>query len=420
MCTISIDKSGTKRKVYMDYAAASPVDERVLSEMMPYFSDNFGNPSSLHSSGRDPKKAVETARGKVAGLINAKRCEEIIFTSGGTEASNLGIKGAALRMQKKGMHIITSAIEHISVLNIMKYLQKNGFEVTFVPPTPEGFVDIDQLRGSIRDDTILVSVMYANNEIGTIQPIAEIGDMIRGKDIRFHVDAVAAAGRVPIDVRGLGVDLMTISSNDMYGPKGVGALYVKDGVSVEAVGQGGGQERGLRSGSENVPGIVGFGTAAELAANEMVEEGARLGRLRDRLIKGMRDNVQDVFLNGHPTKRLPNNANFRFRYVEGESMLLNLDMMGISVSSSSPCTSKSLLPSHVLLACDIPTEEAQSAVQFTLGRSNTDYDIDYVIEVVPGIVKKLRAMSPFSPENLQEMRSTAGHKERDDHHHHDE
>ena len=416
---MSIGQSGAKRKVYMDYAAASPVDERVLSEMMPYFSDDFGNPSSLHGSGRGPKEAVEDAREKVAGLINAKRKEEIIFTSGGTEANNLGIKGAAMRMRKKGKHIVTSAIEHISVLNIMKYLQKNGFEVTYVPPTPEGFVDIEQLRTSIRDDTILVSVMYANNEIGTLQPINEIGDMIRGKEIRFHVDAVAAAGKVPIDVQSLGADLMTVSSNDMYGPKGVGALYVKDGVSVEAMGQGGGQERGLRSGSENVPGIVGFGTAAELAANEMVEEGARLTKLRDRLVKGMRGNVQDVFLNGHPTRRLPNNANFRFRYIEGESMLLNLDMMGISVSSSSPCTSKSLLPSHVLLACDIPTEEAQSAVQFTLGRSNTDDDIDFVIEMVPGIVKKLRAMSPFSPENIQEMRSTAGHKERDEHHHHD-
>jgi cysteine desulfurase len=407
---------GKARRVYMDYGAASPVDPRAVDAMLPFFTDSFGNPSSLHSSGREPKRAVDDARAKVAALLNAGKREEVVFTSGGTEASNLGIKGVAMRLRNEGDHIVTSAIEHISVLNIMKALQKSGFEVTLVPPTKDGFVDVAALEAAVRKGTVLVSVMLANNEIGTIQPIDAIGRMLEQKDVYFHVDAVAAAGRIPIDVQASKVDLMSVSSNDMYGPKGVGALYVRDGTRIEAVGQGGGQERGLRSGSENVPGIVGFGRAAEIAKAEMASEGERLTRLRDRLISGMLGATDDIFLNGHPRTRLPNNANFRFRYVEGESMLLNLDMAGISVSSSSPCTSKSLLPSHVLLACDVPTEEAQSAVQFTLGRGNTDEDVDYVLGVVPGIVKKLRAMSPFSPGNLAEMRESAGHRERDHHH----
>jgi cysteine desulfurase len=414
---MSFQTSGAKRRVYMDYSAASPVDERILEAMMPFFSDKFGNPSSLHNAGREPRKALEDARIKVGALVNAKRKEEIIFTSNGTEASNIGIKGVAMRMKGEGMHIVTSAIEHISVLNIMKHLEKNGFEVTYVPPTGDGFVNLEKLEEAIRKDTALVSVMYANNEIGTLQPIDEIGKLLEEKDVFFHVDAVAAAGKVPIDVQKSRIDLLSVSSNDLYGPKGAGALYVRDGTRVEAVNQGGGQERGLRSGSEDIPSIVGFGAAAEIARNEMAQQNERLKELRDKLIRGMLDGIDDSFLNGHATKRLPNNANFRFRYVEGESMLLNLDMAGISVSSSSPCTSKSLLPSHVLLACEIPTEEAQSAVQFTLGRANTAEDIDYVLEVFPGIIKKLRAMSPFSPANLAEMRSTAGHRDKEDHHH---
>jgi cysteine desulfurase len=409
--------SGAKKRVYMDYAAASPVDERVAAAMMPYFSDKFGNPSSLHNAGREPKKALEDARAKVAALFNARRKEEIVFTSGGTEASNIGIKGVAMRLRPEGNHIVTSAIEHISVLNIMKSLEKSGFEVSYIPPTNDGFVDVSKLQQALRKDTILVSIMHANNEIGTLQPIDEIGALLEERDITFHVDAVAAAGKVPIDVQKSKADLMSVSANDMYGPKGAGALYVRDGTRIEAIYQGGGQERGLRSGSENIPAIVGFGAAAEIARNEMDPEGKRLAGLRDRLIKGITEKIEDSFLNGHPTRRLPNNANFRFRYVEGESMLLNLDMMGVSVSSSSPCTSKSLLPSHVLLACEIPTEEAQSAVQFTLGRSNNEEEVDYVVEILPGIIKKLRAMSPFSPENLAEMRSTAGHREEEDHHH---
>jgi cysteine desulfurase len=414
---MSYQASGAKKRIYMDYSAATPVDERVLAAMMPYYTEKFGNPSSLHNAGREPRKAMEEARSKVASLLNAKRKEEIIFTSNGTESNNIGIKGVAMRMKGDGKHIITSAIEHISVLNIMKYLEKNGFEITFIPPTGDGFVELQKLEQAIRKDTVLVSIMYANNEIGTLQPIDEIGKLLEEKDIFFHVDAVAAAGKVPIDVQKSKIDLLSVSSNDLGGPKGTGALYVKDGTRIEAVNQGGGQERGLRSGSEDIPAIVGFGTAAEIAKNEMPAEGERLKGLRDKLIRGVLEGIEDSYLNGHPIKRLPNNANFRFRYVEGESMLLNLDMAGISVSSSSPCTSKSLLPSHVLLACEIPTEEAQSAVQFTLGRSNTEDEIDHVLEVFPGIIKKLRAMSPFSPANLAEMRSTAGHREKEDHHH---
>ncbi|OGS55364.1 MAG: cysteine desulfurase NifS [Euryarchaeota archaeon RBG_19FT_COMBO_56_21] len=416
---MSMQASGAKRRVYADYAAASPVDERVLAGMMPYFVDKFGNPSSLHTAGREPRKAIEEARTKVASLFSAKRKDEIVFTSGGTEASNIGIKGVAMRMRGEGNHIVTSAIEHISVLNIMKSLEKSGFEITYVKPTNDGFVDIAEFEKAIRKDTVLASMMYANNEIGTLQPIDEIGRMLEEKDVFFHVDAVAAAGKVPIDVQRSKIDLLSVSANDMYGPKGIGALYVRDGTRIEAVYQGGGQERGLRSGSENVPSIVGFGIAAELAKEEMGPDGDRLKSLRDKLIKGVLGNIKDSFMNGHPTKRLPNNANFRFRYVEGESMLLNLDMAGVSVASSSPCTSKSLLPSHVLLACDIPTEEAQSAVQFTLGRSNTEADIDFILGILPPIITKLRAMSPFSPENLAEMRSTAGHRE-EEHHHADE
>ena len=413
---MSSQVSGARRRIYMDHAAACPVDERVMAAMMPYYVDKFGNPSSLHAAGREPRKALEEARQKVASLINAKRKEEIIFTSGATEASNIGIKGVAGRMKSEGNHVVTTAIEHISILNIMKSLEKSGFEVTYIPPTHDGFVEIGKLEAAVRKETILVSVMYANNEIGTLQPIDEIGKMLEQKDVFLHVDAVAAEGKVPIDVQKSKIDLLTLSSNDLYGPKGAGALYVKDATRIEAVQQGGGQERGLRSGSEDIPAIVGFGMAAEFAKNEMQAESERLRALRDRLIKGILGNIEDSYLNGHPTIRLPHNANFRFRYVEGESMLLNLDMQGISVASSSPCTSKSLLPSHVLLACEVPTEEAQSAVQFTLGKSNTAEEVDFIVGILPDIIKKLRAMSPFSPQNLEEMRRTAGHREEEHHH----
>ena len=413
---MSSQTTQARKRIYMDHAAACPVDERVLQAMTPFFVDSFGNPSSLHMAGRAPRKALEEARQKVATLVNAKRKEEVIFTSGATEASNIGIKGVAMRMKGEGNHVVTTSIEHISVLNIMKYLEKNGFEVTYIPPTNDGFVDLAKLEQAIKKETVLVSVMYANNEIGTLQPIDELGKLLEQKDVYLHVDAVAAEGKVPIDVQASKIDLLTLSSNDLYGPKGVGALYIKDGTRMEAVTQGGGQEKGLRSGSENMPAIVGFGVAAELARKEMASESPRLMALRDRLIKGILGEIEESYLNGHPTKRLPHNANFRFRYVEGESMLLNLDMQGISVASSSPCTSKNLLPSHVLLACEVPTEEAQSAVQFTLGRSNTSEEVDFIVQILPDIIKKLRAMSPFSPKNIEEMRSTAGHREEEHDH----
>ena len=400
----------------MDYASGSPVNPRALEAMIPYFSERYGNPSSMHSSGREPRKAVDDARAKVAGLLNASRKEEVVFTSGGTEGNNLAVKGAALRARRKGKHIVTSAIEHISIMNIMKALQKDGFEVTAVQPNEEGIIGADSVEDALREDTTVVSIMYANNEIGTLQPIEAIGSVLEGSDAVFHVDAVAAAGKVPIDVRESKIDLMTLSSNDIYGPKGVGAMFIRDRVSIEAVNQGGGQERGLRSGSENTPGIVGFGVAAEAAGTGMAAESDRLTALRDMLIEGILEGVDDAFLNGHPAKRLPNNANFRFRYVEGESMLLNLDMMGVSVASSSPCTSKSLLPSHVLLACGVPTEEAQSAIQFTLGMYSSREDVERVVEIMPPIVDKLRKMSPFNPANIDEMRSSAGHRDR--HHNH--
>jgi len=388
------------RRVYMDYAAAMPTDPRVLEAMKPYFTEYYGNPSSSHSVGRDAKNAVEESRTKVARLVSAEKPEEIIFTSGGTESNNLALKGVAYRNRSKGNHIITTTIEHMSVLNTCKYLQKQGFEVTYVPVNNQGLVDVESLRKEIADKTILISVMYANAEIGTIQPIEKIGKIAHDNGVYFHVDAVAAAGKVPINVEKEHVDLLSVSSNDMYGPKGVGALYIKTGTRIEPVIQGGGQERGLRSGSENVPNIVGMGKAAEIAQNEMETEGKRLRSLRDRLIKGVLGSVERSYLNGHPTERLPNNANLRFSYVEGESLILSLDMLGVQVSSGSACTSKTLEPSHVLLAIGLAHEEAHGSLLFTLGRQNQEEDVAYVLEVLPGVVKRLRAMSPLTPKEM--------------------
>jgi len=388
------------RRVYMDYAAAMPTDPRVLEAMKPYFTEYYGNPSSSHSVGRDAKNAVEESRTKVARLVSAEKPEEIIFTSGGTESNNLALKGVAYRNRSKGNHIITTTIEHMSVLNTCKYLQKQGFEVTYVPVNNQGLVDVERLRKEIADKTILISVMYANAEIGTIQPIEKIGKIAHDNGVYFHVDAVAAAGKVPINVEKEHVDLLSVSSNDMYGPKGVGALYIKTGTRIEPVIQGGGQERGLRSGSENVPNIVGMGKAAEIAQNEMETEGKRLRSLRDRLIKGVLGSVERSYLNGHPTERLPNNANLRFSYVEGESLILSLDMLGVQVSSGSACTSKTLEPSHVLLAIGLAHEEAHGSLLFTLGRQNQEEDVAYVLEVLPGVVKRLRAMSPLTPKEM--------------------
>jgi len=384
----------------MDHAAGMPVDPRIFEAMKPYFIENYGNPSSSHSFGASARNALMESREKVARLIGAEKPDEIIFTSGGTESNNLAIEGVAYRNKDKGNHIITSTIEHISVINICKHLQKQGFEITYIPVDKQGIVDPQRLKDKITDRTILISVMYANGEIGTIQPIREIVKIAHENEIYFHVDAVAAAGNVPIDVERENIDLLSISSNDMYGPKGIGALYIKKGTRIQPVIQGGGQEKGLRSGTENIPGMVGMGKAAEIAQEEMVAEGRRLSQLRDKLIKSVLDAIERSYLNGHPTKRLPNNANLRFSYIEGESLILGLDMLGIQVSSGSACTSKTLEPSHVLLAIGLAHEEAHGSLVFTLGKQNLEEDVDYVLEVLPGVVKRLRAMSPLTPKEM--------------------
>ncbi|MEM4202387.1 MAG: cysteine desulfurase NifS [Candidatus Hadarchaeum sp.] len=390
------------KRVYLDYAAGRPVDERVLEAMLPYFTQKYGNPSTVHTPGNEAREAMEEARGKVAELVGASKKEEIIFTSGGTESNNLAIKGAALRNRDRGNHIITSSIEHMSVINTCKELTKQGFEVTYLPVDEYGVVDLEALKRELTDKTVLVSIMYANGEIGTIEPIKEISGIVHERGALFHVDAVAAAGQVPIDVKAEGIDLLSLSSNDIYGPKGVGALYLRSGVRIVPIMQGGGQERGLRSGTENLPGIVGLGKAAEIAKAEMKDESRRLAGLRDKLIRGILDSIPASFLNGHPTHRLPNNVNVRFSYIEGEALILSLDMEGVACSSGSACTSKTLEPSHVLLATGLKHEEAHGSLLFTLGRQNSEEDVDYVLGLLPGIVKRLRVMSPLTPKELLE------------------
>jgi len=386
--------------MYMDYGAGKPVDKRVLKAMNPYFLEDYGNASSGHSYGNAAKEALTSSREKVAQLIGAEKAQEIIFTSGGTESNNLAIKGAAFRNKSKGNHIITTAIEHISVINICKYLQKQGFEVTFVPVEDKGIVDLEKLESAITDQTIMLSVMYANGEIGSIQPIKQIGNLAKEKNIILHVDAVAAAGQVPINVVEENINLLTLSSNDLYGPKGVGALYIKKGTRIVPIDQGGGQENGLRSGTENISGIVGMAKAAELAQAEMETESKRLIALRDKLIDGVLDEIPYSFLNGHRTERLPNNANLRFSYIEGESLILSLDMYGIQASSGSACSSKTLEPSHVLRAIGLSHELAHGSLAFTLGKQNTQEGMDYVLEVIPDVVKRLRALSPLTPKEI--------------------
>jgi cysteine desulfurase len=388
------------RKVYMDYAAGMPLDRRVFIAMKPYFTENYGNPSSAHSFGANARNALTKSREEVARLIGAEKPEEVIFTSGGTESNNLAIKGIAYRNREKGNHIITTAIEHMSVINICRHLQKQGFEISYLPVDKEGMVDPERVKDEINDKTIMISVMYANGEIGTIQPIEEIGRIAHENHVYFHVDAVAAAGKIRINVDEENIDLLSISSNDMYGPKGVGALYIRKGTRIQPVIQGGGQERGVRSGTENIPGIVGMGKAAEIAEEEMAGEGKRLGKLRDKLIMGVLETIERSYLNGHPTRRLPNNANLRFNYIEGESLILGLDMLGIQVSSGSACTSKTLEPSHALLATGLAHEEAHGSLVFTMGKQNSEEDVDYVLETLPGVVKRLRAISPLTPKEM--------------------
>ncbi len=384
------------RQVYMDYGSASPVDARVLEAMMPYFDKEVGNPSSLHSPGRKAKRELEAARAKVAALVAAPNPKSIIFTSCATESNNLALRGAALRYKDKGNHIITTSVEHMSVMNTLKDLQRGGFEVTYIPVDKDGLADAEKIKNAITEKTILISVQYANGEVGTVQPIREIGEIASDKKILFHVDGTAACGKVPVDVEKEHIDLLSISSNDMYGPKGAGALYVKQGVRILPFMLGGGQEFGMRSGSENIPGIVGMGKAAELAMAEMVDNGARFIRMRDRLM----DNIlktEYTYLTGHRTKRLPNNASFRFSFIEGESIILQLNDLGIAASTGSACSTKTLEPSHVLIAMGLRHEEAHGSLLLTLGKSNTEEDVDYVIDSVPKVVAKLRALSPLYP-----------------------
>lgn len=383
------------KHIYLDHSATTPVDPEVAQLIMKYYLEYYGNPSSVHFFGRQVKKALEEAREQVAALIGAKAAE-ITFTSGGTEADNLAIQGAARSRAKKGKHLITSAIEHHAVLDTFKYLAKNGYELTILPVDEEGLVSVDDVTKAIRPDTILISIMHANNEVGSIQPIAEIGALTREKGILFHVDAVQSLGKIPINVQDLNVDLLTISSHKIYGPKGVGALYVRKGVRISPLVFGGSQERKMRSGTENAPGIIGFGKACELAGERMAEETTRLTRLRDKLTEGILTRIDNVKLNGpRGAKRLPNNVNVSINYVEGESLLLSLDMLGIAASSGSACTSGSLDPSHVLLAMGLSHEVAHGSLRFSLGRQNTEEDIDFVLQELPKIVDRLRAMSPL-------------------------
>ena len=387
----------TKNKqVYMDYSSASPVDPRVLDAMMPYFNEDFGNPTSIHPAGRSAKTALESARASVAELVGAPDSKNILFTSCATESNNLALKGAALRYKSKGNHIITTSVEHMSVMNPLKSLQRNGFEITHVPVDSEGMLNVEKIKSEITDKTILISVMYANGEFGTIQPIQEIGKIASDKGIVFHVDGTAACGKVPINVENDNIDLLTISSNDIYGPKGVGALYVKHGVGIMPSMLGGGQEYGMRSGSENIPGIVGMGKAAELAKNEMGKEGERLTRLRDKLIDALLK-MDYTFLTGHRTQRLPNIASIRFSFIEGESIILGLSARGITASTGSACSSKTLEPSNALLALGLKHEDAHGSLLLTLGKYNTEDDVDYIVECLPEIVDRLRKLSPLYP-----------------------
>lgn len=380
--------------IYMDHSATSPVDTQVFEAMKPYFVEKFGNASTLYSLGRDARKAMESARAHVASLIGAK-ADEIIFTSGGTESDNIAIKGTAYRLKDKGNHIITSAIEHPAVEETCKYLEKNGFEVTYLPVYEEGIVRISDLEDAITDKTILITIMHANNEIGTIQPIAEIGKIAREKKIYFHTDAVQTVGKIPVNVEELNVDMLSLSAHKVYGPKGIGALYVKKGVRLEPIVHGGGHEKGLRPGTENVSGIVGLGKACELAEKNRIDNAKYITNLRDKLIKGVLDSVEQSYLNGHPTKRLPNNVNFRFASIEGESLVLHLDSKGVAASTGSACSSKKLEPSHVLTAIGLKEVDAHGSLRLTLGKENTEEDIEHVIKSIQEVVETLRKLSPL-------------------------
>jgi len=388
-------------EAYLDHYAATPVLQEVAEAMRPYLTDEFGNPSSLHHWGDAARVALDTAREQVAALIGAQP-EEIMFVSGGTEANNTAVKGICWAARRKGNHVVVSSIEHFSVLNAARTLGKFDFEMTEVGVDDNGMVDPEEVGAAIRDDTVLVSVMAANGEIGTIQRTADIAAIAREKGVPFHTDAVAAAGYIPLDVAGLGVDAMSIASDLLYGPKGAGALWVRKGLRLMPLLDGGIQEDGRRGGTENMPGIVGMGKAAELAARDIAARAERLSGLRDRLINGLLEAIPRLRLTGHPKARLPWNASFLVEFIEGESMLLFLDQKGIAVSSGSACTSRALKGSHVLTACDVPAEMASGSILFSLGIENTPEEIDYVLETLPPIVERLRQMSPLYAKYLKE------------------
>jgi len=386
--------------IYLDYQAAKPVDIRVISEITIYLNQKFANPSSLHCEGDEATDALSESRQKVADFVNAPNADSIIFTSGATESNNLALIGAAMRYKRKGNHIIISEIEHISILNIAKYLERQGFKVSKVPVDQFGIVRLDKLERLITDKTILISISTASNEVGSLQPIKEISEIARNKEILFHTDAVASEDVIPIDVEEIPIDLITLSSNDIYGPRGVGALYLKKGVRVNPIIIGGGQEKGMRSGSENIPGIVGFAKAAEILKSEIIDEAVNLKKLRDKLIHDVLETVPKSYLNGHPEKRLPHNAHFRFDYIEGESLILGLKDAKIAAATGSACSSKTLEPSHTLIAMGLLHEEAHGSLLFSLGRFTKEEELEKIIEVLPNVVKRLRVLSPLTPPEL--------------------
>ena len=383
-----------EKYIYMDNAATTAVKKEVLEVMIPYFSEFYGNASSIYSLGSKSKVAVEKAREQVANALGADK-KEIFFTAGGSEGDNWAIKGVAYKNKAKGNHIITTKIEHHAVLHTCEYLEKNGFDVTYLDVDEDGLISLDDLKGAITDKTILISIMFANNEIGTIQPIKEIGQIAKERNIYFHTDAVQALGSIKIDVDELNIDLLSLSGHKFYGPKGIGALYIRKGVKLDNLITGGGQERGKRAGTENLASIVGLGKAIELAYENLDENNQRLLAMRDRLIKKVEESIPYTRLNGHRTQRLPGNANFCFRFIEGESLLLSLDMVGVAASSGSACTSGSLDPSHVLLAIGLPHEIAHGSLRLSLGSFNTEDEVDYVVEKLIQIVDRLRKMSPL-------------------------
>ena len=384
------------QKVYLDNAATTRVHPEVVQAMLPYFTEQYGNPSSPHSWGQEAEAALMRARAQVAAALNASKPEEIIFTGGGSESDNMVLRGVAHAYARKGRHIITSAVEHHAVLHTLEAMEREGLaEVTYLPVDADGLVSVQDVADAIRPDTILVSIMFANNEVGTIMPVAEIGALCRERGVLFHTDAVQAVGHVPVDVQAQNIDMLSLSAHKFHGPKGIGALYVKKGVRVPALLLGGAQERGKRAGTENVPGIVGLGAAIERASAHLEEHAAHMRSLRDRLIAGVEQRIPDVKLNGHRTKRLPGNVNFSIRYIEGESILLMLDINGVAASSGSACTSGSLDPSHVLLAMGLTHEVAHGSLRMTLSEFTTEQEIDYVLELLPKIVERLRAMSPL-------------------------